>query len=38
MGPLVTLWLVWGSTYMGIGLMVKSMPPLLGSGSRFITA
>lgn len=38
MGPLVVLWIVWGSTYMGIGLMVKSMQPLLGSGSRFFTA
>jgi len=38
MGPLIVLWIVWGSTYMGIALMVKSMPPLLGSGSRFITA
>jgi drug/metabolite transporter (DMT)-like permease len=38
MGPLITLWIIWGSTYMGIALMVKSMPPLLGSGSRFITA
>jgi len=38
MGPLIILWIVWGSTYMGIALMVKSMPPLLGSGSRFITA
>ena len=38
MGPLVMLWIVWGSTYMGIALMVKSMQPLLGTGSRFIMA
>ncbi len=38
MGPLILLWIVWGSTYMGIALMVKSMQPLLGTGSRFITA
>jgi len=38
MGPLITLWIIWGSTYMGIALMVKSMPPLLGSGTRFLTA
>jgi drug/metabolite transporter (DMT)-like permease len=38
MGPLILLWIVWGSTYTGIALMVKSMQPLLGSGSRFITA
>lgn len=36
--PLVTLWIVWGSTYMGIGLMVKTMPALLGTGTRFLTA
>jgi len=38
MGPLITLWIVWGSTYTGIALMVKSMPPLIGSGTRFIAA
>lgn len=38
MGPLIVLWIIWGSTYMGIALMVKSMQPLLGSGSRFLTA
>jgi len=38
MGPLILLWIVWGSTYTGIALMVKSMQPLLGTGSRFITA
>ena len=38
MGPLITLWIVWGSTYTGIALMVRSMPPLLGSGTRFIAA
>ncbi|NCG02560.1 MAG: EamA family transporter [Actinomycetales bacterium] len=36
MGPLITLWIVWGSTYMGIALMVRSMPPLIGTGTRFI--
>ena len=38
MGPLITLWIVWGSTYTGIALMAKSMPPLIGSGTRFIAA
>ena len=38
MGPLITLWIVWGSTYTGIALMVRSMPPLLGSGTRFMAA
>lgn len=36
--PLITLWIVWGSNYMGIGLMVKTMPALLGTGLRFLTA
>lgn len=36
--PLITLWIVWGSTYMGIGLMVKTMPALLGTGVRFTSA
>ena len=38
MGPLILLWIVWGATYTGLGLLVRSMQPLLGSGSRFITA
>ncbi len=35
---LVTLYLVWGSTYLGIRIMVGSIPPLLGSGIRFLAA
>jgi len=34
--PLITLWIVWGSTYMGISLVVQSMPPLMGAGTRFL--
>ena len=34
--PLITLWIVWGSTYMGTSLVVQSMPPLMGAGSRFL--
>ncbi len=34
--PLITLWIVWGSTYMGIALVVRSMPPLMGAGTRFL--
>jgi drug/metabolite transporter (DMT)-like permease len=34
--PLITLWIVWGSTYMGIALVVQSMPPLMGAGTRFL--
>jgi drug/metabolite transporter (DMT)-like permease len=36
--PLITLWIVWGSTYMGIALVVQSMPPLMGAGTRFLAA
>ena len=29
------VYLVWGSTYLGISLMVETMPPLLAAGARF---
>lgn len=35
-GPLVTLWIVWGTTYLGTSVMVQSIPPLLGAGSRYL--
>src|SRR4051812_2552808 len=35
---LVTIYLVWGSTYLGIRVMVETVPPLLGSGLRFVVA
>ena len=35
---LLTIYLVWGSTYLGIRLMVETVPPLLGSGLRFLAA
>ena len=38
MPPLITLWIVWGSTYMGVALVVQSMPPLIGAGTRFLAA
>lgn len=37
-GPLVALWLIWGSTYLGIAVVVHTMPPLLANGFRFLTA
>jgi drug/metabolite transporter (DMT)-like permease len=37
-GPLVALWLVWGSTYVGIAVIGTSMPPLVGNGGRFLAA
>ncbi|MER0247190.1 EamA family transporter [Streptomyces sp. HSW2009] len=35
---LVTVWLLWGSTYLGIQLAVDTIPPLLMAGFRFLTA
>ena len=36
--PLVALWLVWGSTYLGIAVIGTSMPPLMGNATRFLAA
>ena len=36
--PLITLWIIWGSTYLGIALVVQSMPPLIPNGLRFLAA
>ncbi|MCZ4498694.1 MAG: hypothetical protein JWQ74_1247 [Marmoricola sp.] len=35
---LVIVYVVWGSTYLGIRVVVKEVPPLLGMGSRFFLA
>jgi drug/metabolite transporter (DMT)-like permease len=36
---LVTVYVVWGSTYLGIRVVVESgIPPILGMGLRFLTA
>jgi drug/metabolite transporter (DMT)-like permease len=35
---LVTLYLVWGSTYLGIRVAVDSIPPFLMAGGRFVLA
>src|SRR4051812_23724266 len=35
---LATIYLVWGSTYLAIRVMVETVPPLLGSGARFLLA
>ena len=32
------VYVVWGSTYLGIRVMVETVPPLLGSGIRFAVA
>jgi drug/metabolite transporter (DMT)-like permease len=33
---LIIVYVVWGSTYLAIAVVVKSMPPLLAAGSRFV--
>ena len=35
---LLVVYVVWGSTYLGIKVAVETMPPLLAAGSRFLTA
>jgi drug/metabolite transporter (DMT)-like permease len=35
---LAVIYIVWGSTYLGIRIMVEDMPPLLAAGARFMTA
>ena len=37
-GGLLTIYLVWGSTYLAIALVVETMPPLLSAGVRFVIA
>ncbi len=37
-GALGTVYVVWGSTYLAIRLMVGTIPPLLGGGVRFLIA
>ena len=32
------VYVVWGSTYLAIRIMVEQMPPLVGAGSRFMAA
>lgn len=34
--PLVCLWLLWGSTYLGVAIVVEVLPPLLSTGLRLI--
>ncbi|AXB43265.1 EamA family transporter [Amycolatopsis albispora] len=35
---LLVLYLVWGSTYLAIRIMVETIPPLSGAGVRFVVA
>lgn len=33
-----SVWLIWGSTYLGIRICLETLPPMLMSGMRFILA
>lgn len=35
---LIIVWIVWGSTYMGIRFATESIPPFLAMGTRFLAA
>jgi drug/metabolite transporter (DMT)-like permease len=35
---LITVWIFWGSTYLGIRLAVDTIPPLLMAGFRYLAA
>jgi drug/metabolite transporter (DMT)-like permease len=35
---LLTVYILWGSTYFAIAVMIETMPPLLAAGVRFATA
>jgi drug/metabolite transporter (DMT)-like permease len=35
---LLTVYVVWGSTYLGIAVMIQSLPPLLAAGVRYLIA
>ena len=35
---LVIVYVVWGSTYLAIAVMIETLPPLLAAGLRFMTA
>src|SRR5262245_30916196 len=35
---LATVYVVWGSTYLGIALAIETLPPLLMAGVRFVVA
>ena len=35
---LLVVWVVWGSTYLAIRVVVAEMPPLVAAGARFLSA
>ncbi len=38
MGALATVYVVWGSTYLAIAVLVETVPPLTAAGVRFLLA
>ena len=36
--PIVVLWVVWGSTFLGVSTSVQTMPPLVSAGMRYLFA
>jgi len=38
LGPLAAVYIIWGSTYLGMRFALEGFPPLLLSGGRFIIA
>ena len=37
-GPLLTVYVIWGTTYLAIRVVNETMPPLLSAGVRFVIA
>ena len=37
-GALAVVYVVWGSTYLGMAVLVERIPPLVGMGSRFVVS
>lgn len=37
-GPIIALWFVWGTTYLGSSIVGDTMPPVMGNGSRLLVA
>lgn len=37
-GALTSVYILWGSTYLGMAIVVEALPPLLSSASRFLMA
>lgn len=35
---LLSVWVIWGSTYLGLAVLVQTLPALLGNGVRFLIA